>query len=230
MGSSMKKLIYIVLNFIFVTSCLANSYGVKLNDKEKLKALSEYFIDIDSQAQELVLPQKPQKPVIPEAKILTKSKYEKMKTFEEKVRVEEEDYAKRVQSIEKSYQQDLQEYEIKVNKLTKNYNNKKELRQKKIKNQSIQKAYVTVYGNPYILQSSLEYDAEGELFNAKLKSTKGDFNKNIIIEVPISEAEEFEKNIKYMKIKIIFEFDANVEKIKHIGIKSLKNSYRAKLK
>jgi len=230
MESSMKKHIFIVLSFVFVTSCLANSYGIKLSDKEKLTALTNYFIEVDSQAQELSLPLKPQKPVISEPKQLIKSKYEKKKTFEQRVKIEEQSYAKRVQSIEKDYQKNLQEYEIQVKKITQNYNNQNDSRQKKIKHQSIQKAYVTVYGNPHIAQSSLEYDAEAEIFNAKLKSTKGNFTKDIVIDVPINEAEEFEKNMRYMKIKIVFELEDSAENIKYIGIKSPKNSYKAKLK
>ncbi len=228
--SNMKNLMIMLLSLLFVTVSFAKEYGVELSDDEKLTALSNYFMKRDSKKEELSLPIKPQKPELPKVPKLTKSKYEKMETFEKRVNIENDNYQKKVKNIEERYAKRLEEYSKDVERITKNYNNKIFTKQKKIKQQSMQKAYATVYGDPYIVEESLEYDAEKEIFSADLKSTKSNMHKQVIIDVPINEAENFEKEIKFMKIIVSLEFVDKTQTIKYIIIKSSKNNYVVKLR
>lgn len=230
MESSMKNLMFMVFGFLFVTASFANEYGVELSNDEKLTALTNYFMQRDSKKEKLSLPLKPQKPALPKAPKLVKSKYEKMETFEKRANIENDKHLKKVKNIEEKYVKRLEEYNYDVQRITLNYNKKMLNKQKKIKRQSMQKAYASVYGDPYIVEESLEYDAEKEVFSADLKSTKSNMHKQVIIDVPISEAENFEKEIKFMKIIVSLEFADKTQSIKYITIKSSKNNYTVKLK
>ncbi|MCD6433397.1 MAG: caspase family protein [Sulfurimonas sp.] len=92
----------------------------------------------------------------------------------------------------------------------------------------MQKAYMVVYGKPY-LANSLKYDAENEMFYGDVKSTKGGFSEQVAIKVPLSEAENFEKDLDALKTEVIFNYDGHRLTLNKIVIKKAEKSFVAVL-
>jgi len=91
---------------------------------------------------------------------------------------------------------------------------------------SVQKAFVAVYGKPY-LDKNLKYDAGNEIFYGYIKSTKGGFSKKVFIKVPINDAKSFQRNISELKIDIWFDYDGNILDLSRVVIKKFKTHYLA---
>jgi len=216
----MKQIKLLLLSLVFVNSLLANYYGIKLSDTEKVTALTNSLVKEEMKVTKPTFPNKPKKPLIPKAERITKGKYEKLKTFEARVENEKIQRLKKIKVLEKRYADKVKIYNDKVKILTDNYNNALALKQKNIKNitlEAVKKAYFKVYGTPY-LASGLKYDAEAEIFYGKVKSTKGSFSENVAIPVPINIAENFDRNVKNLKTKIIFSYEDNKLTVKKILI------------
>jgi len=93
---------------------------------------------------------------------------------------------------------------------------------------SIQKAFVAVYGKPY-LQNNIKYSPQDEMYYGYIKSTKGDFSQKISIEVPISEAETFKLNLENVVVDVVFDYSYNTLSLKKVVIKKLNKIYPSRL-
>ncbi|NCO01641.1 MAG: hypothetical protein GW906_07405 [Epsilonproteobacteria bacterium] len=192
---------------------------INLKPSEKFTALREYLIKQSALEKEMTFPTKPLKPLLPEPKKLTKGKYEKSVAFEAREEALRAEEAQVVQALEKAYAAKLNAYDEEVKRLT----------QSSTSVEATQKAYTIVYGTPY-LQSPLSYDADSEKFEGTIRSTKEGFSQKVIISVPISEAEAFEKNIKSLKTEVSFVFEDKKLTLKGIVFKDSHKSYRVVLK
>ena len=99
----MKFLVFNFVVFGFVGECLASTYGVKLNDLEKLTALTNYYVAKEPKVKKPTFPNKPNKPLIPQSKKLLKGKYEKLESFEKRVESEKLHRLKKLKELEKIY-------------------------------------------------------------------------------------------------------------------------------
>ncbi len=208
---------------------VVNPYNIK--QSEKLKALTDYFIRLELEVQKPILPRKPDKPLLPKVKNLTKGKYEKAQVFQKRVANAELKRDKKIEAIESQYSKDMKVYNSKVKKIRDKYNNSQTKKQKNIDAvtiSSMQKAYSVVYGKPY-LDKSLKYDAENESFYGNVKSTKGGFSEQVAIKVPSSKAESFERNLDSLKTEVVFDYDDGRVALKKIVLKKGKKSYLAVL-
>jgi hypothetical protein len=226
---------------LFLGDCLAkqpqqvksnhvNPYE-RITQQEKLQALTNYFVNKRLEPRKPNFPKKPKEPVIPKAEEVVKGKYEKLADFEARVEVERKKRAALIALLEKEYAQKVKHYNAEVQRLTDSYNNELTKREKERENitlQAMQKAYVRVYGVPYI-EKNLKYDPETERFFAQVKSTKGGFSEKVAINVPINEAEAFEKGIADVKTEVVFSFENDTLMLKKIEIKKESKSYIAML-
>ena len=162
-----------VRNSIYDGSKHKNPYAT-IKESEKLTSLTNHFIE-----QNLV------------ANKLTKSKYEKLSVFQERV----------------AKNQKL------INEITL---------------KAVSQAYGALYGKPY-LDKPLKYNPESEIFYGVIKSSKGGFDKQVSIPVPIAEAENFETNIEKIKTKIIFSYQNEKLILKNITIEESHKKYIAML-
>ena len=198
----------IVLNILFISSLIVNSYGFELTQLEKITALTNSFIEKELYVEKPYFPKKPFKPSVPKAQEIVKGKYEKTVIFEARVEREKLQRQNKIKALEYSYSQKVKNYNREVKRLTDNYNNavtKKRNRLKIITLNAMQKAYAVVYKTPY-LENSLKYDADSEMFYGVVKSTKGDFKEKISFHIPIDKAEAFEKNIDAVNPKLVFKY------------------------
>ncbi|WP_229860113.1 caspase family protein [Candidatus Sulfurimonas baltica] len=229
----MIKRVFILGLMVFVlsgyASGLKNPYNI--NQSEKFTALTNYLIGLELQPSKPTLPNKPKQPTIPLAKKLTKGKYEKTGTFEQRVKKEKAKRLKTIKTLEVNYAKDVRVYNDEVKKLTDNYNNELAKKQKKIDDitlKAMEKAYSIVYGKPY-LENSLKYDADSETFFGVVTSTKGGFSEKVAVRVPIDQAESFEKNINSLKTSVVFDYKDNQLALKKIVVKKANTPYIAML-
>lgn len=134
-----------------------------------------------------------------------------------------------IASLEKEYAQKVKNYNAEVQCLTDGYNNELAKRQKEresITLEAMQQAYAAVYGTPYV-DKNLKYDPETERFFAEVKATKGGFSENVAINVPIAEAEAFEKNIANVKTEVVFSFENDTLMLKNIAVQKEAKTYTA---
>ncbi len=206
---------------------IANPYQIK--EEEKLTIVLNYLVKQELFGKQPQLPQKPQKPQIPSTEELIKGKYEKTADFEARVASAKQKRVRQIEILEKEYAKEVQSYNDEMKKITAEYNNQVAIKQKNIKNitlNAMTKAYSTVYGEPY-LENSLKYDTENERFYGKIKSSKGGFSESVAIDVPIDKAENFEKNQKYLKTKVIFDYADEKLVLKKIVLENKNESYIA---
>jgi len=127
---------------------------------------------------------------------------------------------------------------LKNNKLNKSKYEKKSTFEKRIKKnqkliqkltlKSVSNAYGTLYGKPY-LENNIKYNPENETFYGVIKSTNGGFEEQVSISVPIKEAESFERDIKKLNTKVVFDYKDEKLILKNIVIQRAKNRYIAQL-
>lgn len=202
-----------------------------VSESEKITAYTNYFIKKALYTQKPSFPSKPQQPSVPKAKELVKGKYENTKGFELRVKNERKKRAEKLKGIEKSYANKVKEYNTEVKKRTDSYNNTVAHKQKniqKITSQAMANAYATVYGKPF-LENNLKYDADNEIFYGNIKSSKGGFSESVAIKVPLSQAENFERNIGSLKTEVVFDFSNERLSLKKILLQQKKKSYIAQL-
>lgn len=116
---------------------------------------------------------------------------------------------------------------------TKNFNtrvaaqkNKSNTATEEITEAALQKAYMTVYGKPY-LENNLEYDADSEKFFGVVKSTKGGFSEDVVIAVPIHRAENLDKSIDALRIDVLFNYETDSLTLNEIIIEDTQDAYVA---
>ncbi len=193
-----------------------------LNDKEKLSALTNYFVKKELNIAKPIYPKKPSKPTIKKAKSIVKGRFEKTSDFERRVKLAKQKREKYIESIENRYKQDVLIYNKQVKNITKRYNDEI----KKLKNniynitvKAMQKAYNIVYGKPIL--KSIDYDADNEIYYGKLTSSNGNFSKKIAIKIPPYIAQNFYDSKK--SPKVIYEYKNN-----KIYLKDIKVPYKGK--
>jgi len=234
----MKYIKIVVLGFVVIlfVGCGGigtdyKSYKNQISQSKKIEIYANYLIAKDLEVEKPEFPSKPPKPEMPTTKNLVKGKYEKINSFELRVAQEREKRVKIIKKLEKSYAKKVRDYNDEVKKLTDAYNNALATKRKNLKNIKINafiKAYTTAYGKPY-LDKTLKYDAESEIFYTKVLASKGGFEEDIAINVPIDRAEDFEKNVADVKVKIIFDEDNGRIVLKKIALKEANRNYIAKL-
>ena len=223
----------------------------KIDKSEKLIALTNYFVNKKLAVQKVSYPapptppNAPEQPTLPSAENLTKGKYEKKATFEKRVAKERQKRMQLIHNIEKKYaktlekysqkkrqySKEVQAYNAKIKKLTDDYNNKVAKKKKNIHTytlEALSQAYPIVYGTPYV-ESSLKYDPEKERFYTHVKSTNGGFDEQVAIDVPNDKAENFERTIRDLHVKVIFDYKNDSLVLKKIRLQKDKKSYIALL-
>ena len=208
-----------------------NFYGIALNDKERIVALTNYLVSKELNSVKPNFPAKPEKPSLPEAQKLIKGKYEKTVAFEERVEVAKKERIKHINALEESYAKEVKIYNAEIKKLTDEYNNTLAIKQKNIeaiKFLALQKAYIAVYGKPHL--KNLKYDADSETFYADVQSQRGAFNEKVTINVPLINAKDFEKSVEDLQLEVAFDYTNDKLLFKNISVeKSNDEKYVAML-
>ena len=205
----------------------SNPYD-NLSSSEKVAAITNYLVQQQFESIDPVYPQKPTKPHIKAAKTMVKGMFEKSATFNKRVQTETQRREQYIASVENGYKKEVLAYNKKVKEITDRYNQKiKHLKENigKITSNAMSVAYNKVYGKPTL--SSKDYDADNEIFYAKLTSSRGNFSKNIAIKVPIDMAEKFYYNAK--SVKVVYRYDNHKIYLQDIQIPFKGKNYLAML-
>lgn len=155
----------------------------------------------------------PEKQELPPLPTLVKGEFESSAMFKKRIAQAQADRARDIRQIEEMHQRDVEAF----NKAVKTYNAKvkREKRDRKasipaMKRRFLGQAMGEVLGEPRFVEP--KYDADRELFNARLISAKGNFDKRVAIQVPLSKARAFKQDIG--KVKPVLDFDIADDRIK----------------
>ncbi len=137
---------------------------------------------------------------------LKRGQFEKSSDFEKRVAQTKVDNAKALENYKKEYQAYFP----------------------KAKREAMQKALETFYGKPIV--SELSYDADNELFGAKVSFENNPSVKhNLLIKMPPNEAEGFYHNFKNITPVALFEHDGQSVRLQSIKFNHAKKEYLAQL-
>lgn len=241
----LNKMLLITVALLLIGGCASNQVNTQnkqdtakddeykniLSHQERFQVLTSYLVQQELDVAKPVFPQEPNEPEIPKAQELVKGKYEKIADFDKRVANEKKKREKLLDSLAKQYAKKVTAYNQEVKRLTDNYNNEVAKRYKKldeITSEAMHRAYIKVYGTPY-LASNPKYDSETERFFARVKASKGGFNESVAIDVPINQAEDFDKNLAKAKVKVTFNFANDNLVLKGIEVKNGRLDYIARL-
>jgi len=219
-----------IIMIFFIFTNIVNAQTYKLTNIEKVTALTNSFVEKELIIKKPIFPFVPFKPKLPKSgKVLKKGKYEKTITFEKRVADAKTKRSLEIKTIEDGYAQKVKNYNQKVKQLTDDYNNAVANKRNNIKTitlNAMKKAYSIIYKNPYLV-NNLKYDADSETFYGTIKSRIGGFKEKISFHVPIHKAEAFEKNIKYIKPKLEFNYKNSQLQLKKVSLNLFDASYVA---
>ena len=219
-----------IIMIFFIFTNIVNAQTYKLTNIEKVTALTNSFVEKELIIKKPIFPFVPFKPKLPKSgKVLKKGKYEKTITFEKRVADAKTKRSLEIKTIEDGYAQKVKNYNQKVKQLTDDYNNAVANKRNNIKTitlNAMKKAYSIIYKNPYLV-NNLKYDADSETFYGTIKSKMGGFKEKISFNVPIHKAEAFEKNIKYIKPKLEFNYKNSQLQLKKVSLNLFDASYVA---
>lgn len=152
----------------------------------------------------------PARPKLPKPVVLVKSEFETSDNFNIRVKNAQEERLAEIELLEDIYQKEVEEY----NNAVDDYNLALNSEIEKRKEQSeamlwrfIKEEVDKTLGIPVIRDA--HYDADDEIFYAKLSSTRSNYDKWIIIKVPLEEAKDFSKDLNQVKPFLQFELDNN---------------------
>ena len=218
----------IIVSLLIVIS-IADAQTYRLTTIEKVTALTNSFVERELVVEKPIFPSAPSKPKLPMKEVLKKGRYEKTVVFEKRVSDAKNRRSLEIKNIEDSYAYKVKIYNQTVKKLTDDYNNavaKKRNSIKIITLKAMQKAYSIIYKNPYLV-NSLKYDADTETFYGTVQSKMGGFKEKISFNIPIAEAEKFEKNIEYVKPKLEFEYINSQLRLDKLSLNLFDRTYPA---
>lgn len=159
----------------------------------------------------------PKKPKMVSYKKIVKDEFETTKRFNERV-------VKSNEKIDQENENNLIKWEkIVANKKQKYKKILKQLEDNKDINylKLLQKSMHLKYGSPKII--NVQYDADNQVFDIRLKSTIGKYNKNIKVPVKIKYAKKFKKLLVDKNFKPTVEFTVKNSQLIFSAIKEIKD-------
>lgn len=121
----------------------------------------------------------------PDTPILVKNQFESRREFYQRVELAKKQREAQMINIHQQYDIAVKNYNDKIiayNQAIKNERQQRQTQMNNKRNEFFNQALQQVLGNP-ILQD-WQYDAEQKIFNAKLTSSFGNFNRNVALDVP----------------------------------------------
>ncbi len=155
----------------------------------------------------------PKKRSLPPLPTLVKGEFESSAMFRERVAQAKADRAQEIRQIERRYQEQVAAFNQAVEAYNANVAGEKQKRRARIpemKRYFLGEAMGAVFGEPRFVDP--RYDADRELFNARLVSANGNFDKRISIQVPLSEARVFKASIE--RVEPLLDFDIVDDRIR----------------
>lgn len=167
---------------------------------------------------------------IPPANILSKGEFETTKQFQTRLTNERKRYNVIKKSIKKDYLNQVNLYNIAVTE----YNNEIQWEQRKrreqiasIRPQLLRTAVHNVLGTPKI--ASIQYNADKEIFTAKIIASNSRVAYDVFIPVALSEAKLFKQNANDAKVVITMNIDGGKIRPVSFKINNAQASYDAYL-
>lgn len=157
------------------------------------------------------IPREIELPILPKAKHLIKSEYEKKSEFEQRVKKNVEKREKEIRALQKQYSLDVYERNVYIENLEKayinylenTYKNKNVLVEELNKNISILSKVLFLENISGYSASDFKYDAESERLYFKIASRNGLFSQKVLSKMPANSAREIKENAAFKIIPII---------------------------
>jgi hypothetical protein len=159
----------------------------------------EDWINSPSTVPEFTL-QEPKFPDLPERPVLQKGEFEKTSDFNLRVRDAQKQYQAEVESVKRSYQQQIEAYNEAVDEYNAKIDWERKSRAEKVpamRKRYLDTAFAEVLGKPSL--QDLKYDADKEVFYGKIISGNNNLTLNVEIPVIMTKAKAFKENITNIK-------------------------------
>ena len=153
---------------------------------------------------------KPKPPMEPPLPVLKKGEFEKYEAFRSRVETASRAREYAIKLAADRYRQELDAYKESVgahNRLKKEKIAERNERAPYVFNKILSRTLYDVFGYPVL--SNLNYESEGEVFYANLRSQDGRFDHKVIIKVPLSIAPRMKQDIAQASPHVGFEKDGS---------------------
>lgn len=161
-------------------------------------------------------------PELPVAPAIIKDQFETKTQFEARVETLREERQKQIANIQQKYRQDVEARNNKIRALQADAN----LRKDNLENQKLQlvaRAFRDVMGKPIVTATS--YDAENNQMHLLFKASNQDYQRNIVLNVPLEQAREVYANIEQLDLSLIYTYNNDQLELVNITGKYNKNQF-----
>lgn len=159
----------------------------------------------------------PKKPIKMRYKKLLKDEFETTKQYNSRINESKKSIDLQNKKKIKSWKQKIENQKLKYKSKLKRLKNSR----KSDYIRYLQKAMHIKYGSPKII--NVEYNADNQIFEIKLKSTRDGYNNKVKIPVKIKYAKKFKKILEDKNFKPTIEFKVVNNKLIFSGIKEIKD-------
>jgi len=172
--------------------------------------------------------QVPSKLELPPLPTLVKGEFEPSHAFRQRVEAAKEERAHKIHLVEDKYTRDVSAYNAAVKAYNKALEEEKRDRQNSIPGRRLvflSESVSDVFGTPRFVDPL--YNADEQNFHAKIVSERGDFDQQVIIQVPLQDAPAFKKSIERVVPELTFDYEGSSIHIKDIRAQFGGKSYKA---
>ncbi len=156
----------------------------------------------------------PQKPSTPKAKVLTKGEFETTKQFQVRLAEEKAKYRKVLAKIRGDYIAKVAAYNAAIKFYNSEIKWEQKIREERVTSIRVRLLGIAineVLGEPKL--TNLEYNADKEIFNAKVVATNAAVAYDIFIPVAIVDAPGFKENIKQFSVAIKMDIEGKIKPV-----------------
>ncbi|MDV5168052.1 caspase family protein [Photobacterium rosenbergii] len=143
-------------------------------------------------------------PDLPEAPEIVKDQFETKAQFEERVEKLRLQRQQEIAAIQQKYRQQVEARNAKIRALQSNIDLRKENLDDK-KSQLVARAFRDVMGQPVVTTKS--YDAENQQMHLLFKASNQNYQRDIVLNVPLEQAREVYNNIDQLDLALTYNYD-----------------------
>lgn len=156
----------------------------------------------------------PEKPAIPEASVLTKGEFETTKQFQIRLAEEKLKFNETLQSLRKNYVAKVEAYNSAIQSHNSEIQWEQKIREERVNSIRVRllgTAINEVLGAPKL--ANLEYNADKEVFTAKVIAANATVSYDVLIPVAIVDAPDFKKTVEQSSVAIKMDVTGKIKPV-----------------
>lgn len=172
---------------------------------------------------------KPTRPILPQPEVITKGEFETTKQFNIKLAQKKAEYNNKLYAIKQNYINKIDVYNTAITSYNSEIHWEEKIRQEQIlsmRPRLLNIAVNEVLGTPKMI--NVKYNADKEVFDARVVASSNIIYYDIVIPVVMSEAKDFKKNIGQAEVFIKMNLDGKIKPV-NFKIQNLNKMYAAYL-